>query len=93
MMKIVGCFFLFVIMMISIGPILASEPDEGGIGGTGHADAVGRPDIVELPETPERIERFERPELGIEIEGSAVPTLEADSVPDRIEEPPAEVAP
>lgn len=39
-------------------PAMAVEPDEGGIGGTGHS-----PDEFELPETPERIERVETPEL------------------------------
>lgn len=39
---------------------LSSEPDEGGIGGTGHGIASPtKPELIERPEMPERIERVE----------------------------------
>lgn len=43
----------------------AAEPDESGIGGTGHGDVVNGENIFDRPEMPDRIERiepFERPE-------------------------------
>jgi len=36
------------------------EPDEGGIGGTGHGDPDNRPDLIDRPDTPERIEQMDR---------------------------------
>lgn len=39
---------------------LSGEPDEGGIGGTGHGfGTTQKPDLIERPEMPERIERIE----------------------------------
>lgn len=54
---------LFLTATLGCTPLLAksaADPDEGGIGGTGHSDT--RPDLPERPETPERVEHIERPE-------------------------------
>lgn len=39
-----------------------ADPDEGGIGGTGHSDSTARPELPERPDLPERIEH-ERPDI------------------------------
>lgn len=49
---------LLTLLAVVCLPAVAVEPDEGGIGGTGHG-----PDEFELPETPERIERVETPDV------------------------------
>ena len=38
-------------------PALAAEPDESGIGGTGHSTSVDKPfELFQKPDVPERIE-------------------------------------
>lgn len=70
-----------------------AEPDEGGIGGTGHSEPTLSEPIFERPDIPERIEAPNRPELpdflesapaagaGIESGPPSVPTPADNSVP------------
>lgn len=43
--------------------VFSAEPDEGGIGGTGHSDSVLTPPLFDRPELPERVETPERVEV------------------------------
>jgi hypothetical protein len=56
-------FILIAGVFLLCSDVCAVEPDEGGIGGTGHSSSASRPDIEQRPESPERIERIERPEI------------------------------
>lgn len=57
-----GCLLLAVLSLFNPAAF-GAEPDEGGIGGTGHGtEAQGAADIFERPELPERIERIDLPE-------------------------------
>lgn len=56
---------------------LSSEPDEGGIGGTGNGIASPKkPELIERPEMPERIERIES------LERMDTPNFEYPDPPD-----------
>lgn len=69
------------------------EPDEGGIGGTGHSESTFSESIFERPEIPERIEAPNLPELpafpetapasgaGIDIAPPTIPTPTDNSAP------------
>lgn len=53
------------------------DPDEGGIGGTGHrperVEVPERPDLPEVPDLPERIELPESPHEALDSQGGITP--------------------
>ena len=67
-------WFLFVVLVSGKGfAVGINDPEEGGLGGTGHGSEI-RPEGIERPDLPERVEPIERPDLdGFDI-------FESDSI-------------
>ena len=71
---------------------LSVDPDEGGIGGTGHGDvSTQKPELIDRPEMPERIEHVERVETVDRVEPPGVDVGESSGMDGEITvEPPGD---
>jgi hypothetical protein len=65
-----------------------TDPDEGGIGGTGHrperVEVPERPELPDVPDLPERIELPDSPHEALDTQGGVTPPDIPDT-PDRPE--------
>jgi len=71
-----------IMALLIAAPAQAGEPDESGIGGTGHTDTLHGDRGFERPEMPDRIERiepFEAPERPDFSSAPELPTPPSDA--------------
>lgn len=61
----------------------SAEPDEGGIGGTGHIESESSTPLFDRPELPERVETPER----VEVEVPTFPDTAAPSAGEVVTQP------
>lgn len=68
-------------LLFSWSGLLAGEPDEGGIGGTGVLfDAPELPDVCEVPRIPDAPDSPEVPDgIDVNMSGASVPSIDVPS--------------